>query len=547
MPPLVTLTPSPLDAVNANSSPNSCQAGLGVGGPDGPWFITGGLTGNNWYALACDNRGGRTPSGQDTPQIYKSTDDRATWAKVAEMGNQYNLWSSYYPGTGTIIYMVVTDHNDTGLPPRLVAFDAASETFGAVSTAHPTVTFQGKTTGLVLAVQSDGTQWLIFDFNSGGEHIEQISWNAGVWSAAGSIFTSGGLAPNPVPMSLVMESDQGRFHFWFFETTATTVDVYYCQCPVGGPISGPALIHSFNFSSDGQIFNGTHLSCISGTKLFFPFAFVDISDGLTKPAVLVGTGLASPTWQYILVDPSGSTVGDPNYVGRDTVAISGAVATAMVSTIFNNPTVFYRTNYVIYTTAVLPDSGVVVFWDVVPTSGATLYAGRIYYAVWDGISAFGAPVLFFDSGVTPFPNETTTSANDMFFMSFGSSSGVVPPPVFAILCPVGGGSGTVGVPYSHQIVVSGGTPPFSNFHVISGALPPGLVMDLATGLIHGTPTLAGTYVFTTEATDSTDQTARVTCSIVIGVVPTGGFCFKLLKVIATLVPARHLPTRGSVQ
>ncbi len=325
MPPLVTLTPTALDLTNKNSSPNVGQSGLGVGCPDGPWFITGAKDGDAWYALACDNRPGRTPSGQDTPQFYKSIDDRATWTKVAEMGNQYNLWSSYYPGTGTIVYMVVSDHGDSGLPPRLVSFEAAIDAFGSPSSAHPTITFQGKTTGVVLALQSDGTQWIVFDYNSGGEKIFQTSWNTGTWAAAASIFTSSGFSPNPVPMSLVMESDQGRFHFWFANTTATTVDVYYSQCPLGGPITVPTLIHSFNFASDGQIYNGTHLSLISGTKLFFPFGFVDISDGLTKPAVLVGTTLAAPTWQFILVDPAGTTVSDANYVGRDTVALEGGI------------------------------------------------------------------------------------------------------------------------------------------------------------------------------------------------------------------------------
>jgi hypothetical protein len=72
-------------------------------------------------------------------------------------------------------------------------------------------------------------------------------------------------------------------------------------------------------------------------------------------------------------------------------------------------------------------------------------------------------------------------------------------------------------------------------------------MDDNDGLIHGIPTTPGTYTFTTEVTDSTGQTVKETCTIVISTTPTGGFCFKLMKVICTMVPARHLPTRGSVK
>lgn len=51
---------------------------------------------------------------------------------------------------------------------------------------------------------------------------------------------------------------------------------------------------------------------------------------------------------------------------------------------------------------------------------------------------------------------------------------------------------TRGVPYSAQLVVSDGTPPFA-WSIASGVLPTGLTIDPATGLVSGTPTEVGGY------------------------------------------------------
>ncbi|HET8552662.1 MAG TPA: putative Ig domain-containing protein, partial [Gammaproteobacteria bacterium] len=57
-----------------------------------------------------------------------------------------------------------------------------------------------------------------------------------------------------------------------------------------------------------------------------------------------------------------------------------------------------------------------------------------------------------------------------------------------------------GTAYSQQLTASGGTAPYT-FSVAGGALPPGLTLSPA-GLLSGTPTVAGMYNFTVQATDS---------------------------------------------
>jgi Putative Ig domain len=79
--------------------------------------------------------------------------------------------------------------------------------------------------------------------------------------------------------------------------------------------------------------------------------------------------------------------------------------------------------------------------------------------------------------------------------------------------------GTVGTAYNHSFLAGGGQTPYT-FTLTAGALPPGLGMD-GTGLVTGTPTVVGMYVFTVTVTDANMSTASVNCSItIIGVAAT---------------------------
>lgn len=79
---------------------------------------------------------------------------------------------------------------------------------------------------------------------------------------------------------------------------------------------------------------------------------------------------------------------------------------------------------------------------------------------------------------------------------------IAPPPVppLSIDTSAVPTSGQVGVPFSGQIAIAGGTPP-DTLAVDAGALPPGLALDEA-GLISGVPTQAGTFTFEVDVKDS---------------------------------------------
>ncbi|WP_375423216.1 fibronectin type III domain-containing protein [uncultured Friedmanniella sp.] len=80
-------------------------------------------------------------------------------------------------------------------------------------------------------------------------------------------------------------------------------------------------------------------------------------------------------------------------------------------------------------------------------------------------------------------------------------------------------AGEVGVAYSQQPTLSGGTSPIT-WSISAGSLPGGLSLNTSTGLVAGTPTASGTFSVTVRVVDANNQVATRTASIVIAPLPT---------------------------
>lgn len=74
---------------------------------------------------------------------------------------------------------------------------------------------------------------------------------------------------------------------------------------------------------------------------------------------------------------------------------------------------------------------------------------------------------------------------------------------------------TVGTSYNQTFSASGGIAPYT-FTTSGGALPPGLTLNAATGVLSGAPTVAGSYGFTITATDAAHFTANAAYTMTVG-------------------------------
>ena len=94
----------------------------------------------------------------------------------------------------------------------------------------------------------------------------------------------------------------------------------------------------------------------------------------------------------------------------------------------------------------------------------------------------------------------------------------VDPPLQISTTPLA--TGTVGVPYSRDLIAHGGAPPYSWFVVSNiNELPPGLTLGTTSpdfnNVLTGTPTQAGTFSFPMQVQDAQDNTASGTVTITI--------------------------------
>src|SRR5262249_2846565 len=65
-----------------------------------------------------------------------------------------------------------------------------------------------------------------------------------------------------------------------------------------------------------------------------------------------------------------------------------------------------------------------------------------------------------------------------------------------------------GLGYGASLYADGGTPPYHNWQLVSGALPAGMVLDQARGVVRGSSSAVATYSFGVDVLDGTNAHAH---------------------------------------
>jgi uncharacterized protein (TIGR03437 family) len=146
-----------------------------------------------------------------------------------------------------------------------------------------------------------------------------------------------------------------------------------------------------------------------------------------------------------------------------------------------------------------PNSGLGYTWSII---GGALPAG-LALAPSTGIIS-GTPSATGVFNFTADVSDGSIDAQQTFSLTIAAAA--------SLLIPGGGGSaqvalpnGMVSTPYSQTLPASNGNPPYS-WSLLGGALPAGLSLA-STGTVFGTPTQAGTSVFTAKVTDTAGASA----------------------------------------
>jgi hypothetical protein len=218
-----------------------------------------------------------------------------------------------------------------------------------------------------------------------------------------------------------------------------------------------------------------------------------------------GTPTAAGTYGFtISVTDSGSPVQTQSAALSITVGSPAPLVTPLT---IATSTLAAGTDAVAYSQSLQVTGGAPAYtWAV--TSGS-LPTGLTLSAASGVIS--GVPAK---SGTFAFTATVTDASSPVQTKSVALSISIAASPL--ILATVSLPVASEGAAYSQTLVATGGTPAYS-WSITKGSLPAGLTLSAASGVISGTPTVSGSYVFTTTVTDAGNpvQTKSVALSITI--------------------------------
>lgn len=345
------------------------------------------------------------------------------------------------------------------------------------------------------------------------------------WSTAGGTVPPG-LAFNSAGVLSGIPTLAGRFSFEArvqdaFSSQATkTMDVLMIGCPTGNAVAGIPYasavqigpVSQFNhfFISSGSLPNGLTLNENTGAVIGTPS-----QPGVFPITYEITDGFSESTW----------------YASCSmTVAASFTLACPANSGNVGVP----------YSSAIVPAGGFPPYSNY----GLALGSGPLP----NGLTLNGSTGALTGTPTQQGTFPVTFTVRDSLNHTTTSNCSInIGPPTLSLACPAD--SGTVSLAYSSGLAAANGVPPYSNFQVQSGTLPPGLSLNAANGALTGNPTQSGAFPILFSVRDSTNTTATANCSINIAPPPPSLACPATTAQVNTpyqsaLVPSGVSPFTG---
>ena len=369
---------------------------------------------------------------------------------------------------------------------------------------------------------------------TGGVTAANIFWQVGSSATLGTYSTFNGTILAQASVSIATGAVlNGRA---LAETGAVTLDSNPMANP-GPPITAatpppPAVTCPAGTAQAGVAYNSL-LAATGGTP---PYTFSitgSLPPGLSLVAatgLLIGTPTSAGTFPF-----SANALDSASGTATNSCSIAVAAAAADVSIVKSGPATVATSTNIIYDIAVAnagPSlaAGVTVS-DTLP-AGATFVSATPSQGSCTGTSTVSCSLGTVPaSGVATVQLVVKSPSTSGTVANTATASSITPDPNSAnntstatvtvtttpprtVTCPLG--AAQAGVAYnSLGLVATGGAPPYT--FSITGSLPPGLgPITPSTGAITGTPTVAGSFSFTTNALDSASVNAtNNTCSITV--------------------------------
>ncbi|MCW2865487.1 MAG: hypothetical protein JWP48_7195 [Actinoallomurus sp.] len=211
-----------------------------------------------------------------------------------------------------------------------------------------------------------------------------------------------------------------------------------------------------------------------------------------------------------------------------TVAAVNALGTSAASPQSNAVVPYTTPGQPVITAATAGDSSATLTWTA-PSNGGSAITG---YVITPYIGAVAqTPQTFTGTATTRTVTGLTPGTAYTFTVTAQNLAGSGPPSAHSALVTPNTSptltfgpppAGQVGIAYSDQLTLSGGTAPYV-WSISAGTLPPGLTLNASTGLLSGTPTTGGSYPFTVKVVDASNQSDTRAATVVIAGSPTLDF------------------------